>query len=173
MKMSYQIAEKITKDLPGLIQSKVLDLNYGGCGVFAVLFCDHLIRLGFDAKIYALDSPVWSVGIDHESNVDICAYVVSNGLNPVNEGVRINWHYAVRIDEFFFDSEGFGVIDSKNIFEINASEYIVLGEIPLEYLRYLSFFQGYAGWNSVYDRKQNSIVEDIINQHFEAIFETI
>lgn len=167
MKMTLELAAKIVKKLRP-VNKQISNLNYGGCGVFAVALAKQLISLGFDAKIIGLEfSDSWA--IDHAKknyahNCEKLHYGRVNNIKANDVGVETNNHYCVQVEDIYLDSTGYSLQDENGELYLTQEYCTIIGEVDLIDFEYISMVKNPKNlWNNDYDRTQNKEVISLIN----------
>lgn len=168
-KMSLTLAKEIKKHLQ-VFQENIPDLNNGGCGVFACYFAEKMIAVGYDAHIIELHSnTIWDLlmgGINIDSNFlernnkNIHSAAVAHAM-PDSMGVRMDRHFCVKIDDFYFDSENVCQSTSDTVI-CWGNQMDIIGEVPLKDFEYVSIENRGGLWNDEYNPSQNDSVKELI-----------
>lgn len=148
------------------LRHKVSYINQGGCGVFAVCLAKILRKLGYDARIVALNniSSLW--GRDEEDiinhNQELRRAKQSNTSPYCTKA-----HYMVRVGNTYIDSQHIKpCLGRKMWLKKESGErwlgQVILGNVPIESLAYLN--DNGDAWNSNYRRNQTPLLESILKQ---------
>ena len=174
--MNLELAHKINKALLP-ISKKIHHINQGGCGAYAVLLADELIKYGFDAKIIEL-SPAEPdlLNILNGYSPDYYKKEYPNVLHALNtcrvnhtspNNLDLGGHICVQVGDFYFDSTAV-VTATNNTIELpltsgGTEKFILIGELPEKDIHYAAIDnRGVSTWNSTYNADNNSCLKDEI-----------
>jgi len=131
--------ENSIEELQRKIRLNIEDLNYGGCGVFAALFSEHLHNLNIPHEILAYD---WNL----KPNTFIEKI---NGIrNNTNKSLSCS-HVAIKISSHVIDG-----------YKFMGSERNPIGVYDLESLKIA--LKNRKDWNRDYSRQQNRKLKSLI-----------
>jgi hypothetical protein len=182
-KMNEKTAIAIMVQLQKL-KYNIRHLNEGGCGVFACYFANTLLAAGYDAKIIQIhrDTPtdIFSLLLggkceDHgnlhpqENNKNMHIAATKN-LNPDICDVKVDTHYCIKVDDFYFESDGFSENHhhGKSI-TLGGYHYQKISEISIPDFEYISITNRGDLWCELYNPNQNDLVKNIIESSLEFL----
>ena len=142
-------------------------MNNGGCGVFAYLIASRMEEYGLSPRIrvFSRENPAGFGSIE-----ELEEELVNNNNNRLKEwnSHNLNFsHVMVQLDDMIFDSDHTRQVHCYEQDGWLCSK-LVKGSIRIETMAELAHD---AGWNMMYDRSQNGLVEKIITECFAECFE--
>lgn len=114
------------------VDKKVRNINRGGCGSFASLLADTLNAHGYTKK-----------------------------ATPSNEQICMGDHICVECDGFYFDSRDYCTTQSS-VVSLGKEPLDIIGEIPVNDLRYVAIENRGDLWNDDYNADNNDLLKNQI-----------
>lgn len=159
-------AEIIAAMLP--INLEIPCLNRGGCGVYAAIFAEEMQSLGYSPKVIELNIDSWFADYStcnyksmFSENIKNIERVMNANSAPNSTDIHIATHLCVQIDEFYFDSNSFGIKTGDNV-TLGNYTFDVIGEIPIKDIDYISIQKRGSVWNEDYNPKYNAAIKEYI-----------
>jgi hypothetical protein len=143
---------RVIKEIQFKLETMIWDLNYGGCGIFALIMYAYMKKYGFDCKIV-----FYSNGRDKKKYEQFFNEVFNGNFKNAN--LLSATHILIEYEDLFFDGHQF---QNKDVDFEKTGEYS---------LKELSIALKFGDWNPRFDRKKHTKkIEYIIKSEFEKVF---
>ena len=154
--MVNELTEELTK-----VNKKIMYINNGGCGFFAIALCNELKRIGFRAKILVVyksphDQKKFKEFLTNNRRVNENTNVALSSM------VYSSWtHFMVKCKGKIIDSTGvYNKLTDTQYFDYRLTKHSLSPDI-------LSVFCGDEfrdNWNRVYNRDDNSLLNNEVKE---------
>lgn len=138
----------------GTVRNIIPDINFGGCGFFALEAFDLLSSHGFSPKIIYLSSDSEDINL-YDSIIEEFNNLIFNKKKP--EDIIVPNHCCIKVGKYYFDA-GNMAEEKDEEFPFSpitlAREWYPIGEVSRDQLKRALRFRSY--WNSYYIRNYNN-----------------
>ena len=150
-------AEEIAADL----RNVVFDINNGGCGVFAQLFCEQLKKRGIKFRIAAFGGQYTKDKNMRKKKAYVREILKDN--NFINAGETSAGHFMVIVGDLIID--GTTTETTKAFYDWHSR--------PIGYytLEEMTTAVRYGDWSSSYNREHNATVKELIIYKMKAFYD--
>jgi hypothetical protein len=139
------------------INRKIRNINYGGCGVMAVMIYDKLKLLGYKPKICVM---VYNIANFSKSMDMYYKHGLEYYVDNRTEGLP---HIVVKANGYYIDSSG----AYSNYHEINSMAEYLYEDVDVEFIRECCDVVDI--WNNVFDRNKISIIQKNMDKIYNQI----
>lgn len=139
------------------VSSKVYEINYGGCGIFADFLYQVVSGKGYKCQVICLDSHAGHTTKEHLGNLRRITIRDMDSIFAYN-------HICLQIGNYYFDSYRCERVSKDRIFD---EQYQKLGQISMDKLQYLVSLEW--KWNDLYDRSQNKRLKRLLSESLERL----
>jgi len=145
------------------VSESIERINHGGCAIFAVELVKRMHKLGMNPSIRIYGEKEVDVSLTEQH---ILEYEEAMDVDTWNDNGVEFIHDVVEWGGYLWDAET--VESIENAYEYGWYNHPLLpGEISFDSLREIAFQR--HGWNCTYDRSQNPILYNILDDVFERL----